>query len=71
MRRSHGSDHSVWVEGTEDQEIEVALWVRSLLPEEPGGRIWMVDQGFSGHVELESGSTAGDLRAGWVDHDDR
>lgn len=61
--------HSIWVEGNESQQAEVALWVRSLLPDDPGGRIWMVDQGYSGHVELVPGMTEADLDAGWVEHD--
>ncbi len=63
-------DEAVSTDGTSEQAAEVALWVRSLLPEDPGGRIWMVDQGYSGHVELIPGMTADDVKAGWVEHDD-
>lgn len=60
----------IWTDGTADQAAEVALWVRGLLPDDPGGRIWMTDEGFSGHVELVPGMTVDDLRSGWVDHDE-
>ncbi len=59
----------VFTDGTPEQAAEVALWIRSLLPDDPGGRIWMVDQGYSGHVELVPGMTVDDVKAGWVEHD--
>lgn len=62
-------EEAVSTDGTPEQAIEVAMWVRSLLPDDPGGRIWMVDQGFSGHVELTPGMTADDVKANWVEHD--
>jgi hypothetical protein len=57
------------IEGNECQQAETALWVRSLLLDDPGGRIWLVDQGYSGHVELVPGMSEADLDAGWVEHD--
>lgn len=60
----------IWTDGTADQAAEVALWVRGLLPEDPGGRIWMTDESFSGHVELVPDMTVEDLRSGWVDHEE-
>jgi hypothetical protein len=62
-------EEAISTDGTPEQAIEVALWVRSLLPDDPGGRIWMVDQGYSGHVELVPGMTAGDVKTGWIEHD--
>lgn len=59
---------AIWTDGHEDQVPEVALWVRSLLPEDPGGRIWLIDEGFGGHVELVPGMTAQDIAEQWVDH---
>ncbi|MGW6196961.1 hypothetical protein ACWF0M_12515 [Kribbella sp. NPDC055110] len=55
-------------DGTADQAIEVMLWMRSVLPEDPGGRIWAVDEAYNGHVELTPGMTADDIKSGWVDH---
>lgn len=64
------SPEVIWTDGTADQAAEVALWVRGLLPDDPGGRIWMTDEGFSGHVELVPDMTIEDLRSGWVDHEE-
>lgn len=61
---------SMSTDGTDDQAAEVALWIRSLLPDDPLGRIWMTDEGLNGHVELVPGMTVEDLRSGWVDHED-
>ena len=55
-------------DGTPEQAVEVALWARSLLPDDPDGRIWMVDEGYNGHVELAPGMTAEAIRTSWVDH---
>ncbi|WP_328990390.1 hypothetical protein OG394_29470 [Kribbella sp. NBC_01245] len=60
----------IYTDGTDEQAIEVMLWARSILPEEPGGRIWAVDEAYNGHVELRSGMTKEDIEAGWVDHAD-
>jgi hypothetical protein len=65
----HDEDgQTIRTDGTEEQAAEVAVWVRSLLPDDPGGRIWMCDQMFNGHVELAPGMTADDVKASWVDH---
>jgi hypothetical protein len=42
-------------DGTGERVTEVALWIRSLLPNDPGVRIWLVDQGYNGYVELIPG----------------
>jgi hypothetical protein len=55
-------------DGTAEQAIEVMLWARSVLPDNPPGRIWAVDEAYNGHVELNPGMTADDVRSGWVDH---
>ncbi len=60
----------IFTDGTPEQAAEAALWIRSLLPDDPGGRIWLVDKGYSGHVELVPGMTVDDIKAGWVEHDD-
>jgi hypothetical protein len=57
-------------DGTTEQAVEVALWVRSLLPDDPDVRIWLVDQGYTGHVELVPGMTASDIKSGWIEHDE-
>lgn len=55
-------------DGTPEQVAEVAIWARSLVPDDPGGRVWLVDQGYSGHVDLVPGMTADDVKTGWIDH---
>lgn len=60
----------IWTDGTPAQSAEVALWISTLLPENPGGRIWMTDEGFNGHVELVRGMREADLESGWVDHEE-
>jgi hypothetical protein len=62
------TDAALATDGTPEQAAEVALWVRSLLQDDPGGRIWLVDEGYNGHVQLEPGMTAEAIRANWVDH---
>jgi hypothetical protein len=57
-------------DGTTEQAVEVALWVRSLLPDDPGVRVWFVDQGYTGHAELVPGMTEDDIKTGWVEHDE-
>ncbi|GAA1571336.1 hypothetical protein GCM10009804_29670 [Kribbella hippodromi] len=59
---------SISTDGSAEQAIEVMLWLRSVLPEEPAGRIWAVDEAYNGHVELTPGMTADDIRSGWIDH---
>lgn len=58
----------IWTDAPPEEAAEVALWVASLLPEDPGGRIWFCDEHFTGHVELRRGITRDQLREGWVDH---
>ncbi|GAA3097066.1 hypothetical protein JOF29_006034 [Kribbella aluminosa] len=55
-------------DGTAEQAAEVMLWVRSVLPADPAGRIWAVDEAYNGHVELMPGMTSDDIRSGWIDH---
>lgn len=59
---------SISTDGTPEQAAEIALWARSLVPEDPGGRIWLVDEMYNGHAELVPGMTAEELDAAWVDH---
>lgn len=56
------------IEGDEAQSAATAVWVASLLPDDPGGRIWFCDEHFTGHVELRRGITLVELTSGWVDH---
>jgi hypothetical protein len=59
---------TISTDGTPEQAAEVALWARSLVPDDPGGRIWLVDEMFNGHAELVPGMTVDELEAAWVDH---
>jgi len=59
---------AVVTDGSEEQMAEVAAWVRSLLPEEPGGRIWFTDPGCTGHYDLPHGVTPQDVIGSWVEH---
>jgi hypothetical protein len=59
---------TISTDGTPEQAAEVALWVRSMLPQDPGGRIWLVDEGYNGHAELIPGMTVEELNAAWVRH---
>lgn len=61
----------IFTDGTAEQAAEVVLWARALQPDDPGGRIWMVDEGFTGHVELVPDMSPEMLRDGWVDHDEQ
>lgn len=60
---------SVWTDGDEDQTLDVAMGILSLLPADPGGRIWMTDEHFATHLELTPGSSRDDLvNREWADH---
>ncbi|QNE18143.1 hypothetical protein F1D05_09885 [Kribbella qitaiheensis] len=59
---------SISTDGTDEQAVEVMLWARSILPDDPGGRIWAVDEAYNGHVELRTGMTKDDIEASRVDH---
>lgn len=61
---------SISTDGDVEQCAEVALWVRSLLPDMPAGRIWMADAGFSGHVDLRPGMSPADTKSQWVSHEE-
>jgi hypothetical protein len=61
-------DHSaIHCDGTDEQNIEVALWVRSLIPDD-FPRVIVADGDFSCHVELVPGITEEQFRASVVDH---
>jgi len=68
----HGqAGDTIWTDATPDQVVAVALWVCSLLTSaNNGGRVWMTDEGFTGHVELRPGMTEAELSSEWVDHGD-
>lgn len=67
-RPGHRQGCSISTDGTPEQAAEIELWARSLVPEDPGGRIWLVDEMFNGHAELVPGMTMEDIDAVWVDH---
>jgi hypothetical protein len=52
---------SVMTDGTLEQSAEVGLWIRSLLPENLGGRLWMTDDSFTKHIELMPGMTVDEM----------
>jgi hypothetical protein len=58
---------SVHCDGTEQQQIEVALWVRSLLPDD-FPRVLACDQAWTFHVDLVPGMTEDEFWAAIVDH---
>ena len=58
---------SVHMDGTPDQNIELAAWLRSLMPAD-APRIIVCDQAWSMHAELPSGVTANKIRTTIVDH---
>lgn len=65
--RLHENAPMLVIEGTEAQEFEVAVWVRSLFP--PDVPLWLTNRDYSAHVELRAGMNAGDLQtADWVEH---
>lgn len=55
-------------DGTPEQALEVMRWIRSILPDDPGGAIWAIDEMYNGHVELRPNMSAEDIKTGWVDH---
>jgi hypothetical protein len=59
---------SVFTDGNWEQAVEVAAWVRSLLPSAFPYRLWLVDESFSGHAVLPSGVHPDQLADLWVDH---
>lgn len=54
---------------TEDDVAEPAAWIRSLLPDDPGGRIWIIRGDLACHAELPAGVTAEQIRTGWTYHE--
>ncbi|MFD7157632.1 hypothetical protein ACFV9C_23740 [Kribbella sp. NPDC059898] len=65
-----GTGDAISTDGTNEQAVEVMLWVRSLLPDEHDGPVWAIDEAYTGHVELIPGMTPDDVRSGWLDHDE-
>jgi hypothetical protein len=55
-------------DGTPEQALEVMRWIRSILPDDPGGAIWAIDEMYNGHVELNPNISEDDIKSGWVDH---
>lgn len=55
-------------DGTPEQALEVMQWIRSILPDDPGGAIWAIDEMYNGHVELSPNMSAEDIKSGWIDH---
>jgi hypothetical protein len=60
---------AVGTDGTWPQAVRTAVWVRSLIPADYPGRVWLMDEAFDGHAELPAGVTAEQVVAGWLDHE--
>ena len=60
-------NRTIALEGTPEQNAELAAWVRSLLPAD-FPRVIAADQGWLGHVDLTPGITAEEVLSRWVDH---
>ena len=60
-------DKSISFEATEEQRLELAAWIRGLLPADHP-RVIACDQGWLGHVDLTAGITSAEARSRWVDH---
>ena len=58
---------SIRLDGTPEQNVETAAWLRSLMPAD-APRIIVCDQAWSMHAELPSGVTADKIRTTIVDH---
>lgn len=54
---------------TEDDVAEPAAWIRSLIPDDPGGRIWVIRGDLASHAELPAGVTADQIRDSWIYHE--
>lgn len=63
----YAEDLSVSFEATEEQSVDLAAWLRSLLPAD-FPRVIVFDQGWLGHAELTYGITPSEIRSQWVDH---
>jgi hypothetical protein len=59
---------SIFTDGSWEQTAQVAAWVRSLIPDGFGYRLWLADESFSGHATLPPGVQADQLADLWVDH---
>jgi len=59
---------SIWTDGGNKSQItDVAIWARSLVPDDPGGRVWLVDPDMDARVELVPRMTADDVWTGWAE----
>lgn len=65
-----GPETQVSTDGTDEQALEVAAWVRSLLPANNSSEVWFIDEGFTGHAVLTLGMSADAVKSAWVEHDD-
>jgi hypothetical protein len=57
------------VDGTPEQDTEVANWVR-VNADRINGRLWIVDFGMTGHSDVLDPANFDDMWAGWVEHGD-
>lgn len=63
----HPGRDAISCDGGDQQQVEVAVWIRSLIPDD-FPRVIAADEGWSCHVELVPGITEEQFRASVVDH---
>jgi hypothetical protein len=56
-------------DGDDDQAAEVAAWAVNTFPVTGDGELWMVDQGYSGHIVLPPGMSSAEVWPGWRQHE--
>lgn len=63
-------ERMISTDGIEEQAAEVAVWAADNFPMTGDGALWLVDQGYTGHVVLRPGMTVQQVLDGWKPHDD-
>ncbi|GLY31899.1 hypothetical protein [Kineosporia sp. NBRC 101731] len=59
-------DDMLSTDGTQEQAAEFAVWAMQAFS--ATGELWLVDQGYSGHVVLTPDMTPADVMNGWQEH---
>ena len=55
------------MDGTWEQALEFAAWARAILAHFTK-RLWLIDDGYSGHADVPAGASADQIAQGWIDH---
>lgn len=63
----HRQGDAIYCDGDPDQKVEVAIWVRSLIPDD-FPRVIAFEMDWSWHVDLVPGMTEEQFRPAMVDH---